>query len=228
MAKRRDGALVERVLIADDHALVRDGLRTVLAVAFDACELFEASSIDEVIATIEREADFDLVLLDLNMPGSKGLSGLAQLRDRYPSIPVVIVSGSSERGLVRSAIEGGASGFVSKSMKRSAIVDALRLVLAGEVFVPEQFEEASEESEEEADIGHRIDTLTPQQKVVLQLLVAGRLNKQIAYELDVSMTTVKAHVSAILAKLKVFSRTQAVILANKINYPGGAGTPPRR
>ena len=223
--KWKDGTLVERVLIADDHALVRDGLRTVLVVAFDACELFEASSIDEVIATIEREGDFDLVLLDLNMPGSKGLSGLAQLRDRFPSIPVVIVSGSSDRGLVRAAIEGGASGFVSKSMKRSAIVDALRLVLAGEVFIPEQFEEASEESIEEADIGRRIDTLTPQQKVVLQLLVAGQLNKQIAYELDVSMTTVKAHVSAILAKLKVFSRTQAVILANKINYPGRSSEP---
>jgi DNA-binding NarL/FixJ family response regulator len=210
---------VERVLIVDDHPMVRDGLRTVIAVAFDQCELFEASSIDEAIELIERESDFDLVLLDLNMPGSTGFSALVEVRDRFPSIPVVIVSAAQERGLARSALAAGAAGFIPKSLKRSAIVDALKTVLAGDIYEPEQLEDDPLEAEA-ADIQQRIDSLTPQQKIVLRLVVEGKLNKQIAYDLDVSMTTVKAHVSAILSKLRVFSRTQAVIMVSKVNFQG--------
>jgi DNA-binding NarL/FixJ family response regulator len=209
---------VERVLIADDHPLVRDGLRTVISVAFDQCELFEASSIEEAMAVIEREGDFDLVLLDLNMPGTTGFSGLQAIRDRFPSVPVVIVSAAQERGLVRNALAHGAAGFIPKSLKRSAIVDAIKSILAGELYAPDTMEEDDIVDEAEADILRRIDTLTPQQKVVLGYIVAGKLNKQIAYELDVSMTTVKAHVSAILSKLNVYSRTQAVIMVNKVNF----------
>ncbi|MBP2275940.1 DNA-binding NarL/FixJ family response regulator [Sphingomonas sp. BE137] len=217
-AQQGDLDYVERVLIADDHPMVRDGLRTVIAVAFDQCELFEASSLDEASAVIAREGDFDLVLLDLNMPGAVGFSGLIALRERFPSVPVVIVSAAQERGLARSALAAGAAGFIPKSLRRSAIVDALKTVLAGNFYAPEMDEVESAETLEDADIQHRIDSLTPQQKVVLRLVVAGKLNKQIAYELDVSMTTVKAHVSAVLGKLKVFSRTQAVILVNKVKF----------
>ncbi|WP_443026960.1 response regulator [Sphingomonas sp. GB1N7] len=212
---------MERVLIADDHPMVRDGLRTVIAVAFDQCELFEASSLDEATAVIEREGDFDLVLLDLNMPGATGFSGLIELRERFPSVPVVIVSAAQERGLARAALAAGAAGFVPKSLRRSAIVDALKMVLAGNIYAPEIEESELAANAEDTEILRRIDTLTPQQKVVLRLVVAGKLNKQIAYDLDVSMTTVKAHVSAILSKLKVFSRTQAVILVNKVNFAAG-------
>ena len=212
------GQSVERVLIADDHPLVRDGLRTVISVAFDQCELFEASSIAETVAIIEREGDFDLVLLDLNMPDADGFSGLATLRDRFPSVPVVIVSGAVEGGLISAAIANGAAGFIPKSLKRSAIVAAIQSILAGDVFMPEEFRTLGADNVELDDIRRRIETLTPQQRVVLGLVVGGKLNKQIAYELDVSMTTVKAHVSAILAKLNVYSRTQAVILANKIHF----------
>lgn len=211
---------VERVLIADDHPMVRDGLRTVIAVAFDQCELFEASSIEEATAIVEREGDFDLVMLDLNMPGTTGFSGLAAMRDRFPSLPIVIVSAAQERGLARSAIAAGAAGFIPKSLKRSAIVDALKTILSGDIFVPEVEEGDEAADAETADILARIASLTPQQKVVLRLVVEGKLNKQIAYELDVSMTTVKAHVSAILSKLHVFSRTQAVILVGKVNFAG--------
>lgn len=211
---------VERVLIADDHPMVRDGLRTVIAVAFDQCELFEASSIDEAAAIVEREGDFDLVMLDLNMPGTTGFSGLVAMRDRFPSLPIVIVSAAQERGLARSAIAAGAAGFIPKSLRRSAIVDALKTILSGDIFLPE-IEEGDEAADAEtADILARIASLTPQQKVVLRLIVEGKLNKQIAYDLDVSMTTVKAHVSAILSKLHVFSRTQAVILVGKVNFAG--------
>jgi DNA-binding NarL/FixJ family response regulator len=211
---------VERVLIADDHPMVRDGLRTVIAVAFDQCELFEASSIDEATAIVEREGDFDLVMLDLNMPGTTGFSGLTAMRDRFPSLPIVIVSAAQERGLARLAIAAGAAGFIPKSLRRSAIVDALKTILSGDIFVPEVEEGDEAADAETADILARIASLTPQQKVVLRLVVEGKLNKQIAYELDVSMTTVKAHVSAILSKLHVFSRTQAVILVGKVNFAG--------
>lgn len=214
---------MERVLIADDHPLVRDGLRTVISVAFDGTELFEASSVAEAVGIIEREGDFDLVLLDLNMPDANGFSGLATLRDRFPSIPVVVVSGAVEGGLVGEAVACGAAGFIPKSLKRSTIVDAIRRILAGDIYTPEEFLAVPDAEAEE--IRRRIDTLTPQQRIVLGLVVAGKLNKQIAYELDVSMTTVKAHVSAILAKLNVYSRTQAVILANKVRFVGA--TAPR-
>lgn len=210
---------VERVLIADDHPLVRDGLRTVISVAFGGCDLFEASSIAEAVEIVDREGDFDLVLLDLHMPDAIGFDGLQTMRERFPSVPVVIVSGAADRAMVRGALAAGAAGFIPKSLKRSAIVAALHAVLAGEVYAPDDFAEPDALEIEETGIRARIDTLTPQQKVVLGLVVAGKLNKQIAFDLDVSMTTVKAHVSAILAKLNVYSRTQAVILANKVRFP---------
>jgi DNA-binding NarL/FixJ family response regulator len=211
---------VERVLIADDHPLVRDGLHAVIAVAFDACEIFEAASLEEAVSVIEREGDFDLVLLDVNMPGTSGTAGLVQLRQRFPALPVVMVSATADRSIVTAALAAGASGFIPKSLRRGAIVDALRAVLAGDIHVPDDIADPAE-ADESREIWSRIEQLTPQQKVVLGLLVRGRLNKQIAYELGVSMTTVKAHVSAILAKLRVFSRTQAVILVGKVGYEAG-------
>ncbi len=209
---------MERVLIVDDHPMVRDGLRTVIAVAFDRCELFEAASLDEATSVIEREGDFDLVLLDLNMPGSSGFSGLTELRERFPSVPVVIVSAAQARGLARAALAAGAAGFVPKSLRRGAIVDALKQVLAGDIYAPEGDDSENAANAEDTEILRRIETLTPQQTVVLRRVVAGKLNKQIAFDLNVSMTTVKAHVSAILGKLKVLSRTQAVIMVNKVKF----------
>jgi DNA-binding NarL/FixJ family response regulator len=128
-----------------------------------------------------------------------------------------MVSGVTDRKTVRDALAAGAAGFVPKSLKRAAIVDALMQVLSGEIFMPELEGDDSAAAEEDL-IRTRIASLTPQQRVVLGHLVAGLLNKQIAYELDVSMTTIKAHVSAILQKMNVFSRTQAVIMANKIGF----------
>ena len=212
---------MERALIADDHPLVRDGLRTVLLVTFDSCEIFEASTVDEAIAIIAREGDFDLVLLDLNMPGMAGLAGLRSMRERFPSLPVVIVSASTDRTQIAAALATGAAGFVPKSLRRSAIVAALTKVLEGGIYTPDDFSAPDSVAGDEADIVARIATLTPAQKVVLQRLVAGRLNKEVAWELGISMTTVKAHVSAILGKLQVFSRTQAVILANRVGFLAG-------
>lgn len=209
---------MERVLIADDHPLLRDGLRTVISVTFDQADLFEASTVAEAAEIIAREGDFDLVLLDLNMPDAQGFSGLLDLRNRFPSLPIVMVSASVDGNVVSGAIANGAAGFIPKSLKRSQIVAAIQSILAGDIYIPEAFEGACASTGELDDIRARIETLTPQQKVVLGLVVAGKLNKQIAYELDVSMTTVKAHVSAVLAKLNVYSRTQAVIMANKVGF----------
>ncbi len=219
-AGSREGEAVDRVLIADDHPLVRDGLRAVISLAFEGCELFEAATLDEALSVLGEGAEFDLVLLDLNMPGASGFDGLDRMVAQFPATPVVVVSGSHTAALVRGALAHGAAGFVPKSLRRSAIAEALRAVLDGEVYVPADIaEEITTEDAAEASIRRRIDLLTPQQRVVFGLMVAGRLNKQIAYELDVSMTTVKAHVSAVLAKLEVFNRTQAVILANRVGFP---------
>lgn len=209
----------ERVLIVDDHSLVRDGMRSLLQASFPDCVIHDVASFEEALAKLEEIDEVDLVLLDLNIPDVSRLSGLQQLRDDFPSTPVVMVSGSYDRTTVRDALAAGAAGFVPKSLRSEAIVDALQQVLSGEIYAPDSFNDDPQAREEEA-INRRIETLTPQQKVVLGHLVAGRLNKQIAYELDVSMTTVKAHVSAILQKLNVFSRTQAVILANRVGFEG--------
>lgn len=208
----------ERVLIVDDHSLVRDGLRSIFDDAFPACAILEADSLEAALNTL-AQGDVNLVLLDLNIPDVSHLSGLEALRDRFPATPVIMVSGVTDRKVVRDALAAGAAGFVPKSLKRAAILDALNQVLSGEIYMPELEGDDSAAAEEDA-IRSRIDSLTPQQRVVLGHLVAGRLNKQIAYELDVSMTTVKAHVSAILQKMNVFSRTQAVIMAGKIGFKG--------
>lgn len=209
----------ERVLIVDDHSLVRDGLRSIFDDTFPDCTILEADSLESALAVLDEAGDVDLVLLDLNIPDVAHLSGLEALRDAFPATPVVMVSGVTDRKVVRDALAAGAAGFVPKSLKRAAIVEALGQVLSGEIYMPELEGDDSAAAEEDL-IRSRIESLTPQQRVVLGHLVAGRLNKQIAYELDVSMTTIKAHVSAILQKMNVFSRTQAVIMAGKVGFRG--------
>lgn len=211
---------LESVLIVDDHALIRDGLRAILSSAFPACAIAEAGSFAEALGQLEVLADPDLVLLDLNIPDAQRFSALEQLRADFPSLPVVMVSGSYDRVTVRDALAAGAAGFLPKTLDRATILDAIGQVLEGEIYVPGELQSDPVADEEDEKIRRLIDSLTPQQRVVLGHVVAGRLNKQIAHELDISMTTVKAHVSAILCKLNVFSRTQAVILANRVGFDG--------
>ncbi len=204
----------ERFIIADDHPLFRDALKQILARDMPDVELAEAGTLDEVVAAVE-EKDTDLILLDLKMPGVQGFSGLIYLRAQFPDIPVVVVSASEETAIIRRAISFGASGFIPKSASAEQMQVALRAVLAGEVAVPEDV--SLEEDEETGDMARRLSTLTPQQMRVLMMLREGLLNKQIAYELGVSEATIKAHVSAILQKLGVESRTQAVIAASRVD-----------
>ncbi len=154
------------------------------------------------------------MLLDLNMPGARGFSGLLLLRAQYPEIPVMIVSAVEDGGTIRRAFELGASGYLHKSVGPADIRRAIETVLSGEVYVPEGMEIPAEDAQ--SALMRRLATLTPQQVRVLMMLSDGLMNKQIAYELSISEATVKAHVSAILQKLDVDSRTQAVIAASKI------------
>ncbi len=204
------------IVIADDHPLFRDALRQALTGNSENLEIAEAGSLDEIIEAIETGPDTDLILLDLDIPGVKGFSGLMYLRAQYPGIPVAIVSATEDPPVIRRCLSFGASGFIPKSVGAEIIRSAIRNVLAGEVWVPPDFDIMAEEESETNILVARMATLTPQQVRVLVMLREGLLNKQIAYELSVSEATVKAHVSAILQKLKVDSRTQAVIAASKI------------
>ena len=205
-----------RILIVDDHPLFRDALRHALSGGKTRLDISEAGSLDSLIAILANDDTCDLVLLDLRMPGVQGLSGLIFLRTQYPNIPVVIVSANEEAGIVQKSLDLGASGFIPKSSGTATIVEAVETVLDGGVWTPPWAEREVPRDPEMAAIARRVASLTAQQIRVLMMLKEGLLNKQIAHALDVSEATVKAHVSAILLKLGVASRTQAVIAASKL------------
>jgi DNA-binding NarL/FixJ family response regulator len=204
------------LVIADDHPLFRDALRQAVASVVTSARIDEAGSFEELTALLDQDSDVDLVLLDLTMPGISGFSGLIYLRAQFPAIPVVIVSASDDGGTIRQSLDFGASGFIPKRFGVETLRDAIMKVLDGDVWVPADTDLSSATDPELARLRDRLVTLTPQQVRVLMMLSEGLLNKQIAYQLGVSEATVKAHVSAILQKLGVESRTQAVIAAAKI------------
>jgi len=207
---------VNRIIIADDHPLFRAALRQVIETEHGASSTIEeAGDLESLSALLDGNRDCDLVLLDLAMPGVRGFSGLLLIRAQFPEIPVMICSASDDGGTVRRSIDLGASGFLPKSVGADAIHASIKTVLEGGIWVPDGFT-FDEEDGEIAEYTKRLATLTPQQVRVLMMLSDGLMNKQIAYELTVSEATVKAHVSAILQKLNVDSRTQAVIVASKL------------
>jgi DNA-binding NarL/FixJ family response regulator len=205
-----------RLVIADDHPLFRGALREAVAGQFAAADIAEAGTFEDVVAQLERGGDVDLVLLDLAMPGVRGFSGLMFLRAQYPSVPVVVVSANDDPAVIRRCMDFGASGFVPKTLGVEMMRAALARVLEGGVWTPPDVDLSGKPDAATAELIGRLATLTPQQVRVLMMLSEGLLNKQIAYGLGVSEATVKAHVSAILQKLGVESRTQAVIAAAKI------------
>ena len=205
-----------RVLIADDHPLIRGALTVAISGISTAAETLEAGTLEDAVAMLEKDASFNLLLLDLNMPGMKGFSGLTYVRAQYPGIPVMIVSGTTDRTTMRRCIDFGASGFLPKTLALEATRNAIQIVLDGGTWTPPDVDLSAPPDQAIADLVARLNSLTPQQMRVLMMLSEGMLNKQIAFELNVSEATVKAHVSAILTKLGVESRTQAVIAAAKI------------
>jgi DNA-binding NarL/FixJ family response regulator len=214
------------VLVADDHPLFREALRNAVARALPTATIREAESVDALYALIEREADADLLLLDLNMPGAHGFSALVHLRAHVPQLPVMVVSAREEPAVMRRALDHGAVGFLPKSADATTLGEAIDAVLAGDRWAPASALKAPAAGAEEHDAAQRVRELTPQQFRVLQMLGDGLLNKQIAYELGVSEATIKAHMTAILRKLGASNRTQAVLIAGKLAIDPEAVMPP--
>jgi len=211
------------ILIVDDHPLFIEALEQVIQATFPNAAVSKASSIEMARGVLDKENRVELVLLDLSMPGTRGLEGVIELRRRYPKLPIVIVSALEDPRIISEVMQCGAAGFISKSTRGGDLSRALQDVMEGSVVLPKGYQPPAEVSPS-SDLAARIATLTPQQVRVLQMLRQGLLNKQIAFELDVGETTIKAHVSEILRKLKVNSRTQAVIEAAKIDFDSILGS----
>jgi DNA-binding NarL/FixJ family response regulator len=221
-------AALHHLLIADDHPLFRGALREAVSGLLGRAAISEAGTFEEVTERLERGSEVDLILLDLSMPGARGFSGLMYLRAQYPALPVVVVSANDDPVVIRRCMEFGASGFIPKTLGIDTMRQAITQVLAGEVWTPPDVDLSRPSDAETTAMIARLASLTPQQVRVLMMLSGGLLNKQIAYELGVSEATVKAHVSAILQKLGVESRTQAVIAAGRIaagEWPHQASSP---
>ena len=211
---------LSKVLIIDDHPLFREALSASVALNHPAARSVEVSTIDDALNELASDRDFDIALLDLNIPGVQGFEGLLKLRAMHPRLPVLVVSGLEDEQIIEEAIAYGAAGFLPKSLGRDVLDTAINTILQGDVYMPNGLLQANNDASQssvKADVIERLLSLTPQQLRVLFMLREGLLNKQIAHELDVGATTVKKHVSEILRKLKVHSRTQAVIEVSKLD-----------
>jgi DNA-binding NarL/FixJ family response regulator len=211
-------AAANRVVIVDDHPLFRAALTSAVRDACATGELFEADSVAALLDTLERHPDVDLLLLDLSLPGAHGFSALAYLRGAYPQLPVVIVSARDDPTTVQQAMAFGAQGFLSKSGSADSIGASVRAVLRGDVVTPAGHREAGAGSPDRAtlEVAERLAQLTPQQFRVFSKLCSGRLNKQIAYEMQITEATVKAHMTVIMRKLGAANRTQTALLAARL------------
>ena len=206
----------EKIIIADDHPLFRQALLDTLKSKLVDTVWFEAQTIAELEQQLADNSDSDLVLLDLNIPGAHGFNNLIHIRTHFPHIPVVIVSAHEDQDTITKAMEYGAAGYVPKSTPVDLIFTAIQEVLMGQAWVPEAFQQSSTDSES-TDVAERVASLTQQQYRILMMFAQGMLNKQIAYDLNVSEATIKAHATAIFRKLNVRNRTQAVIAISQLD-----------
>ena len=213
-------SVTARFLIVDDHPLFLEALQLAIQSAYPHAKIQEATSISEAKLAIASSSAFDLVLLDLSLPGTRGFDGLIELRALHPKLPIVIVSAYEDPRIIHEAMTCGAAGFIAKSARKTELAGAIRDVMGGSISLPQGYRPPAADAPgvPAAQMQRRLATLTPQQRRVLQMLRQGKLNKQIAHDLDVGETTVKAHVSEILRKLQVASRTQAVIEAARIDF----------
>lgn len=210
------------LLIADDHPLFRAALAQAVRSLLPELQVREADSLEAARRQLLAHPDVELLLLDLHMPGSQGLVGLAALRGEFPQVPVLMVSAQDDPAVIRRALAYGANGYVPKSLDLAGIRSALDTVLAGGTWLPPALRgpvEADPVDPQDRDVASRLARLTPQQVRVLQLLAQGRLNKQIADSLGIQERTVKAHVSAIFERLGVRNRTQAGVLLSSLELP---------
>lgn len=212
--------------IADDHPLFRNALLEIINTHFEGSEVSESSDLESTLSCIEEHDDLDLLLLDLHMPGSQDLFGLVNVREKFPSIPVVVISAREDVETISRAIGHGASGYIPKSASPQTIFEAIQCVTEGEKWIPEEARSRLRSvNEEEMSLASKVASLTPQQYRVLCYLREGWLNKQIGYELGVTEATVKAHITAIFKKLGVNNRTQAVIMLSKLSLSEDQNSP---
>ncbi len=213
----------EKIIIADDHPLFRQALLGTLKSKLTETHWLEAQTIAELEQLLIANHDSDMVLLDLNIPGAHGFNTLIHVRTHYPQIPVVVVSAHEDQETITKAMQYGAAGFVPKSTPVDLIFSAIQQVLSGNIWVPESFQASSRDSDA-IDIASRVASLTQQQYRILMMFAQGMLNKQIAYDLNVSEATIKAHATAIFRKLNVRNRTQAVIAISQLDINDGTIT----
>ncbi|MGB6310204.1 MAG: response regulator transcription factor [Steroidobacteraceae bacterium] len=208
----------DQILIVDDHPLYRAALRAAVEVVCPGGEFFEADSVPGLFDILERHPRADLLLLDLNLPGAYGFSALAHLRGSHPEVPIIVISAMDALHIVRQALGFGAQGFISKSADAQSISRDVQAALRGELVVPAGLGDGVQAPVDVGalDAAQRMAQLTPQQFRVFGMLCTGRLNKQIAYDLQITEATVKAHMTAILRKLGTVNRTQAVLLAGRL------------
>ncbi len=209
------------VLVVDDHPLFCDALSMTLKSINGVASVTAVSTLEDALAQFPSENTADVILLDLNLPDVTGLDGLVRLKTKAGDVPILVVSSMADNRVISSVMRSGANGFVPKHSQRDTLIRAFRTIAMGERYLPDDFQEVpeSEPSEHDSDmVVKRLATLTKQQMRILQLICAGKLNKQIAFDLSIAETTVKAHVTAIMRKLGVQSRTQAVLLAGKASF----------
>lgn len=210
--------LAQKIIIADDHPLFRTAMQQAVKQLVPDVTIEQAESLPELQQVVEQHKDADLILLDLQMPGAHGYSGLVFLRSHYPEIPVIVVSACEDPAIMCQAIDHEASGYIPKSSPLDHIAKAIELVLQGDIYLPDVARRHQHQPNQSAlDLAERLASLTPQQFRVLTMMSEGMLNKQIAYDLDVSEATIKAHVTAIFRKLGVRTRTQAVIAVQSLD-----------
>ena len=207
------------ILIVDDHPLFRHALIQAVRYTLPQANIAETATVAEFYAFLENGPEPDIVLLDLHLPGASGFSALVHVRAQYPAIPIVVVSAHEETSVIQRSLAHGAVAYIPKSAPPAHIGEALHAVLAGDSWAPPNLPLSLNDprARDEADFAERIKTLTPQQFRVLMMVAEGLLNKQIAYTLDVSEATIKAHVTAIFRKLGVQNRTQAVLAIGTLN-----------
>ena len=208
-----------RILVADDHPLFREALSAALEPYFKDAEILEADSLESMMTVLTENHHIDLLLLDLNMPGGEYFNGLISVKDVYPELPVAVISANESIDVVAQVMGLGAQGFIPKSSPTKQIAEAIVTIKGGENWVPEEMKADLENVDEElTQLLKRFRELTPKQIQVLSFLRAGLMNKQIAHEMNVTEATIKAHISAILRKLESNTRTQAVLLMDKLQF----------
>jgi DNA-binding NarL/FixJ family response regulator len=220
MQQDLDQNSLNHVLVIDDHPLFCEALAMTLGGQLGVDKVSTASSLSLALDQLANGLRPEIILLDLNLPDVDGLDGLMRIRAAAPDVPVIVVSSLSESAIISNVLRAGAAGFIPKDSPKEVLVRAFTVIWDGGSYAPEGYlgDATLADSDPTDDAIERLSTLTPQQASILRQICAGKLNKQIAYDLSIAETTVKAHITAILRKLGVHSRTQAVLVAQKAKF----------